>query len=61
MINKKIGNLEAIALIVTVMLNHIILNLPKGIISSTSSGAILNTIFISLIALRYCVLNFKIT
>lgn len=51
MTEQKIGNIEAIALILTVMINHIILNLPKSIIASTSSGAILNVIFISIIAL----------
>lgn len=57
MSDKKIGNIEAIALIVTIMVNHIILNLPKSIIHSTSSGAILNVLFISLVALRNCLLN----
>ena len=51
MSNQKIGNIEAIALIITIMVNHIILNLPKSIIHSTSSGAILNVLFISLVAL----------
>ena len=51
MSDKKIGNIEAIALIITIMVNHIILNLPKSIIHSTSSGAILNVLFISLVAL----------
>lgn len=51
MSNQKIGNIEAIALIITIMINHIILNLPKNIIQSTSSGAIINVIFISLAAL----------
>ena len=51
MTEKKIGNIEAIALIITIMVNHIILNLPKSIIHSTSSGAILNVLFISLVAL----------
>lgn len=50
MSEQKIGNIEAIALILTVMVNHIILNLPKNIIQSTSSGAIINVIFISLVA-----------
>lgn len=57
MSDKKIGNIEAIALIVTIMVNHIILNLPKSIIHSTSSGAILNVLFISLVALRNCLFN----
>lgn len=50
MAEHKIGNIEAIALILTVMINHIIFNLPKEIIHSTSSGAIINVIFITLIA-----------
>lgn len=49
--NRKIGNLEAIALVLTVVVNHIILNLPKNIIASTSSGAIINIIFVSIVAL----------
>ena len=51
MADKKIGNIEAIALVITIMINHIILNLPKSIIQSTSSGAIINVIFVSLVAL----------
>lgn len=58
MTSKKIGNLEAIALVLTVIVNHIILNLPKSIISSTSSGAVLNVIFISIVAVRNCFFNF---
>lgn len=57
MSDQKIGNIEAIALIVTIMVNHIILNLPKSIIQSTSSGAILNVLFISLVAVRNCLFN----
>lgn len=58
MTNRKIGNIEAIALVITVMVNHIVLNLPKSIISSTKSGAILNVIFITLIAVRNSIFNF---
>ena len=50
MTEKKIGNIEAIAVVLTVMINHIILNLPKSIISTTSSGSIINVIFVTLIA-----------
>lgn len=57
MSDKKIGNIEAICLIITIMVNHIILNLPKSIIQSTSSGAILNVLFISLVAVRNCLFN----
>lgn len=51
MSNSKIGNIEAIALILTIMINHIILNLPKSIITSTASGSIINVIFITLVML----------
>ncbi|MBR1802877.1 MAG: hypothetical protein IJ777_02760 [Clostridia bacterium] len=51
MTERKIGNVEAIAFVLTVMINHILLNLPKEIIRSTSSGAVLNTVFISFIIL----------
>ena len=51
MTNQKIGNFEAIALVLTVMVNHVVLNLPKRIISSTSSGTIVNILFITIVAL----------
>lgn len=51
MSEQKIGNWEAIALVLTIIINHIILELPKDIIQTTSSGAILNVVFISLVAL----------
>ncbi len=47
----KIGNIEAIFLIVTIMINHIILNLPKFLLDKTHSGSLLNIIFITLIVL----------
>lgn len=47
----RIGKLEAIALIITIMVNHAILDITKAIISSTGSSAILNTIYVSIIAL----------
>lgn len=51
MTDRKIGTIEAIALVLTVGINHIILNLPQDIINSTSSASILNVIFVSMIAL----------
>lgn len=49
--STRIGNWEAVALIMTVMANHAILNTTKTIINSTNSAAILNAIYISIIAL----------
>ena len=50
MSSSKLENLEAIMLIAIIMINNIILNLPKTIISSTGSSAWLNTIYIGIIA-----------
>lgn len=48
---NKIGTIEAIFLIVTIMINHIILNLPKSLIDLSGSATIINIIFVTLIAL----------
>ena len=39
---SKLGSLEAIAFIIIVMLNNIVLNLPKGILSQCGSSSIIN-------------------
>lgn len=52
----KIGNIEAIFLIVTIMINHIILNLPKALLDLSGSSTLLNIVFITLIAL--CIVYF---
>ena len=49
--NTRIGKHEAIAFIFTIMVNHAILNITKIIISSTSSSALLNTVYIGIIAI----------
>lgn len=56
----KIGNFEAICLILTIISTHTILGLPKAIISSTKSGAILNIIYISAIALLISYLIYRL-
>lgn len=48
---NKVGNLEAIALIFTVIINHTILTLSKDIVSTTKSATILNVIYIGIIAI----------
>ena len=45
--SQKIGTIEAIALIVTIIINQIILNLPDVIISTTGSSSWINVIYIS--------------
>ena len=51
MSEQKIGSWEAISLITIVIVNHIILDLPKTIIQTTSTSCILNVIFISIVML----------
>lgn len=46
---SKIGMLQAISVIVTVMIAHIILNMPNHLISSTGPSTILNLIYIFII------------
>lgn len=51
MSEPKLGVWQAICILVIITINHIILDLPKSFIQSTSSGAILNVIFITIVAL----------
>lgn len=51
--NTRIGKPEAIALILTIMVNHAILNISKAIISSSASSALLNTIYVGVVSLFF--------
>ena len=51
---RKLENYQAIAIIVTVMLSHIILNLPNHLISQTGSATILNFFYVFGIVLIIC-------
>ena len=51
--NSKIGKREAIFFILIVMINKIILNLPKSIIQTTGTGALINILFIGFLALLF--------
>lgn len=57
---QKIGKFEAISLIVMITINQIIFNLPNTIIISTGSSAWLNVIFISIVAILFCLLVCKL-
>lgn len=57
---SKLGNFEAICLIVVVFVNHIVLNLPQMILNSTGSASILNTIYILLIVIILAILILKL-
>ena len=52
--NNKIGNIGAISLIITVIIAHILSNLPQTLLHSTNSATALNIIYISIITLVIC-------
>lgn len=57
---SKIGFVEAIALIVVVILNSIVLNLPETFIGSCGSSSSLNVIFVSILALIFLFIIVKL-
>lgn len=56
----KIGMFEGISFIVLIMLNNIILSVPKEIIKSTASGAWLNILVLSILAIIFIVIICKL-
>ena len=50
---SKVTFIEAICLILIIAINRIILNLPQLILDTCASAAILNVIYISIIALVF--------
>lgn len=57
---EKIGKIEAISLILVVMFNEIVLNVPTTIILSTNSGTVLNLIFIIALAIIFTLIICKL-
>lgn len=60
--NTKIGNREAVALLVTITFNYIILNVTKTIIDHTKSASLLNLLYVGIISIIFtciicCLLN----
>ena len=49
--NLKIGKLEAIFLVLIVMINKILLNIPKEIIKQSETGSPANIIFTTILTL----------
>lgn len=58
--HTKIGTLEAIMLIVSVIIIHTILSLPKTILDLTKSASILNIIYVTIIVLIFIYIVCKI-
>ena len=57
---SKIGTLEAIMLILTIVVTHTILSLPRDILSSQKSASILNLIYVYIIAKIIAYFIFKL-
>lgn len=51
--HTKIGTLEAITLIITVIIIHTILSLPKNLLDTTKSSTIFNIIYITILTLIF--------
>ena len=49
--NTKIGNKEAVALLVTITFTHIVLNITKSIIETTSSASLINILYLGIITI----------
>lgn len=56
----KIGTIEATAFIIIIILNHIVLNLPKSILESCGSSSILNVIYITILVFLFLFIVFKL-
>lgn len=48
---KQIGNFQAIALILIIVINHLILGTPRTLIAETGTGTILNMLYVFLLVL----------
>lgn len=57
---SKIGSIEAIALIIVVILNNIVLNLPEVFLSSCGPSSPLNVIFISILVFIFLFIIIKL-
>lgn len=51
MTKSKIGTIEAIMLVLTIVVTHTILSLPREILVSTKSATVINLIFVSILAI----------
>ena len=56
----NMGKFEAIALILTIIINHTLLNLPKVLVDTSKSSTIINLIYISIIAILIATLIYKL-
>ena len=57
---SKLGTIEAIMLVLTIVVAHSVLSMPTNILSSYKSASILNVIYISIIAIGIAYLIYKL-
>jgi len=60
MLKSKLGTVESIMLIVTIVVAHTMLSLPRNLLVSTKSATIINLIYVSIIAIFISYLIFKL-
>lgn len=60
MLKSKIGTVEAIMLILTIVVTHTISSLPRELLVSTKSATIINLIYVSIIAIFLAYLIFRL-
>lgn len=60
MSNTKIGTFEAITTILTIIVAHTILSLPKNILTDMKSASIINIIYVSIIVIGLGYLIFRL-
>lgn len=60
MSKSKIGTLEAIMLILTIVVTRAILSLPRELLTTTKSATILNLIYVSIIAILLAYIIFRL-
>ena len=57
---ETIGKLEAICLIITIMLNNIIFNIPNIILQTVGTSSLINAMFIAILAIFYSIIISRI-
>ena len=60
MSKSKIGTVEAIFIVLTIVISHSVLSLPRNLISQTKSATIINIVFLTAIAIGFAFLIYKL-
>ena len=58
--HSKIGTFEAITLILSVIIVHTVLSLPKTLLNSTNSATFINLIYVSILAIIFVIIVCKL-